>query len=115
MTSTPIDFEQFQRVDLRVGKIVAVELLPNPKYTTHKVTIDFGEEIGQKISGARLINYSLAELKNRLIIGVVNLQPRQIGTLMSEVLILGVPDEQHECILLKPTDPDRAMVGSKVY
>lgn len=107
------EFGNFQKLDIRTGKIVKAELLKNAKYTTHKLTIDFGKEVGKKISCARLVNYSLDELKGKLIIGVVNFQPKQIGSEVSEVLTLGVPDENGECILAVP-DKD-APLGSKLY
>jgi tRNA-binding protein len=97
-----ITFNEFQKVYLRVGKIVEVETLPNTKYTTHKLTIDF-EELGRKISCARVVNYNDQELIGRLVIGIVNFPPRKIGKTMSEVLTLGVPDAQGECILLQPS------------
>lgn len=105
--------EDFEKLDIRVGKIIRAEKLPNPKYTTHKLTIDFGPEVGQKISGARVINYSLEDLQNRLVLGVVNLPPRQIGSLKSEVLTLGVPDAEGNCILIKP-DLD-VPLGGKLF
>lgn len=109
-----IKIEDFQKIDIRVGKIVAVELLPNPKYTTHKLTIDFGPEIGSKISGARVLRYKQEELVGKLVVGVVNLEPRQIGKLKSEVLTLGVPDQDKECVILSPDNTD-AVIGGKLY
>ncbi len=103
----------FQKLDMRVGQIIEVEELPNPRYTTHKLILNFGEEIGQKVSGARLIRYTKEQLLGKLIIGVINLPPRSIGRLRSEVLILGVPGEDGECVLLAP---DRDVpLGGKVY
>ena len=109
-----INLKDLTKVDIRLGKIVAVEMLPNPKYTTHKLKIDFGKEIGIKISGARVVNYSKEQLLGKLIVGVINLQPKQIGKLISEVLLLGVPDEKGECILLSP-DNSNSLLGVKVY
>lgn len=106
-------FEDFQKLDIRTGKIVKVELLENAKYTTHKLTIDFGRKIGKKISCARLVNYSPDELRGKLIIGAVNLPPKRIGPEISEVLTLGVPDGKGECILVVP-DGDTPL-GSKLY
>ncbi|HYD35672.1 MAG TPA: tRNA-binding protein [Vitreimonas sp.] len=97
-----ITIADFENIDIRLGKIVAAELLPNPRYTTHKLTIDFGDELGKKISGARLINYQPNELVGKLMIGVINLQPRQIGKIMSEVLTLGVADHKGDFVLLSP-------------
>jgi tRNA-binding protein len=105
--------DDFEKIDIRVGKILKVEHLENAKYTTHKLTVDFGEEIGLKISCARVINYQDSELVGKLILGAVNLPPRQIGKNMSEVLTLGVPDKNHECILI---EPDReAPLGGRLF
>jgi tRNA-binding protein len=105
--------EDFQKLDIRVGKILKAELLPHPKYTTHKLTIDFGPEIGHKVSGARVLNYSIEELVGKRIVGVVNFPPRQIGHLFSEALTLGVPDDKGECCLISP-DRDTPL-GGKMY
>ena len=107
-------FEDFQKLDIRVGKIIDVEELPNAKYTTHKLTIDFGSEIGKKVSGARVIRYTKDQLIGKLVLGVVNLPPRQIGKLNSETLTLGVPDASKECILISP-DSNDAIIGGKLY
>lgn len=106
-------FEDFQKIDIRVGKIVQVEHLENAKYTTHKLTIDFGEEIGKKQSCARVINYSDEELLGKKIIGILNLPPKQIGQSMSELLTLGLPDENGECILVSPDK--EVPLGGKLY
>ncbi|MBI2584149.1 MAG: tRNA-binding protein [Candidatus Aenigmarchaeota archaeon] len=106
-------FEEFQKIDIRIGKIVDVELLQGAKYTTHKLTIDFGKEMGMKVSCARLINYSINQLIGRIVLAIVNLPPRQIGKHTSEVLTLGVPDKDGECILIQP-DKD-VQLGSRLY
>jgi len=107
-------FEDFQKLDIRVGKIINVEELPNAKYTTHKLTIDFGDEVGKKVSGARVVRYTKDQLIEKLVLGVVNLPPRQIGKLNSETLTLGVPDTSKECILISP-DSNDAVMGGKLY
>lgn len=107
-------FDDFLKLDTRVGKIIEVEKLPNPKHTTHKITIDFGKEIGKKVSGARLARYTEKQLIGKLILGVVNLPPKQIGQLASEVLTLGAMDAQKECVLISPDSKD-AVIGSKIY
>lgn len=103
----------FEKLDIRIGRIVEAELLPTPKRTTHKLVIDFGPEIGRRVSGARVIRYQLNELIGRPVLGVVNLPPRQIGSLKSESLTLGLPDENGECVLISP-DFD-VPLGGKVY
>lgn len=79
------------------------------------MTIDFGAEIGVKRSSAQLVKYYKKEdLKGKKVLGVVNFPPRQIGPFMSEVLTLGVPDENHECVLVVP-DNEEAIIGGKLY
>ena len=104
----------FQKIDIRVGKIVKVDDFPQAKKPAYKLTIDFGEEIGVKHSSARLVAlYTKEELLGKLVLGVVNFPPRQIGPFMSEVLTLGVPDENDECILVVP-DKDTS-IGARLY
>ena len=108
-----IEYSDFEKVDIRVGQIIEAGLLKDGKYSTHKLLIDFGNEVGKKKSCARLTNYKPEELKGRLVLGVVNFPPRQIGSSISEVLTLGVPDENGECVLISPdknTEP-----GSKLF
>ena len=108
-------YDDFQNVDVRVGKIVAVDDFPEARKPAYKLTIDFGAEIGQKRSSAQLVKYYKKEdLIGKLVLGVVNFPPRQIGPFLSESLTLGVPDEGHECILVVP-DKDDAVVGGKLY
>jgi len=108
-----IEYKDFEKLNIRVGEIIEAELLPNAKYTTHKITIDFGKEIGQKISCARLVNYRLDELKGLRIIGVINFPEKQIGTSISQVLTLGVPDDNKECVLAIPNK--EVPLGGKLY
>ena len=107
------DIEDFKKLEIRVGKINNAELLPNPKYTTHKLSIDFGPEIGTKISGARLPDYGLDELRGKQVVCVINFPPRQIGALESEVLTLGLPDENKECVLISPDK--EVPLGGRLY
>ena len=108
------EFNDFQKLDIRIGKIVEVEDFPETKNPSYKLKINFGEEIGIKKSCAQLTeNYTKDELKNKLVLCVVNFPPRQIGPAISEVLTLGVPDENGKCILIKP-DKD-VSVGGKLY
>ena len=88
-----ISYDDFVQVDIRVGRVVSAQLLANAKYTTHKLVIDFGTEIGQKRFGAGVNTYTIEELIGRLVCGVVNMPPRQIGKTLSEVLTLGAPDK----------------------
>ncbi|MBI2129118.1 tRNA-binding protein [Candidatus Woesearchaeota archaeon] len=107
-------FEDFQRLDIRVGRIVEIEDFPEARKPSYKLKIDLGEEIGIKKSCAQLVkNYSKDNLKNRLVMCVVNFSPRQIGPAASEVLTLGVPGEDGECVLI---EPERDVpIGGKLY
>jgi tRNA-binding protein len=107
-----IEFDGFQAVDMRVGRIVAVEDFPEARVPAWKLTIDFGEEIGLKRSSAQITHYSRGELEDRLVIGVVNLPPRRVGPFVSEVLVLGALDPEKGVVLLRP-DVDSAP-GSRI-
>ena len=108
-----IDFEQFAAVDMRVGRIVEVEDFPEARKPAWKLRVDFGPEIGIKRSSAQIKNYERAELEGRLVIGVVNFPPRQIGPVRSEVLVLGASDAEGRIILLAP-DTD-VPLGSRIH
>lgn len=96
-------FEDFQKLDIRVGKIVEAENFPEAKKPSYKLKIDFGEEIGVKKSCAQLPqNYKIDDLIGKQVLCVVNFPPRQIGPAVSEVLTLGVPDEKYGCVLIIP-------------
>ena len=97
-----IDFDQFLAVDMRVGRVTAVEEFPEARKPAWKLTVDFGSEIGLKRSSAQITNYSREELEGRLVVGVVNFPPRQIGPVRSEVLVLGASDAEDRVILLGP-------------
>ncbi len=106
--------KDFQKLDIRVGKVVSVEDFPEAKKPAYKLTIDFGGEIGTKRSSVQVVkNYSKEELKNKLVLGVVNFGPRQIGPFVSEVLTLGVPDDDNECVLIVPDK--KVPVGGKLF
>ena len=95
-----ISYDDFAKVDIRVGKIIAVDDFPEARKPAYKLTIDFGTEVGVKKSSAQLVKYYKKEdLLGKKVLGVVNFPARQIGPFVSEVLTLGVPDENHECVL----------------
>jgi tRNA-binding protein len=98
-----IEFDDFLKVDVRVGRIVRVEDFPEARKPAWKLTLDFGPEIGERKSSAQITNYTREQLEGSLVVGVVNFPPRQIGPVRSEVLVLGVPDEDGNVILLRPT------------
>jgi tRNA-binding protein len=108
-----VTIEDFELIDMRVGRIAQVEDFPEARRPAWKLRVDFGPEIGEKRSSAQIAHYSREELQGRLVLAVVNLPPRQIGTVLSEVLVLGVPDEEGRVILLRP-DAD-VPVGGRVY
>jgi tRNA-binding protein len=113
VSSPEIDFDQFLAVDMRVGRVTAVDDFPEARKPAWKLTIDFGPEIGVKRSSAQVTNYSRKELEGRLVVAVVNFPPRQIGPFMSEVLTVGAADEEGRIILLRP-DAD-VPVGARIH
>lgn len=102
--SDEITFDDFLRVDMRVGRIVEVEEFPEARNPAWKLRVDFGDELGVKRSSAQITNYSRDELLGRLVVGVVNFPPRQIGPVRSEVLVLGAVADDHPVLLLEPDE-----------
>ncbi len=103
-------------VDIRVAKIISVEDFPEARKPSYKLRIDFGNDIGVKKSCAQLVsNYSKEDLKGRLVLCAVNVPPKKIGSEISEVLILGVPDKKGECVLVKPDIEEEVPLGGKLY
>ena len=108
-----IDYDDFAKVDMRVGRILEVEDFPEARKPAWKLTVDFGEEIGVKRSSAQITNYSRQELEGRLVVAVVNFPPRQIGPVRSEVLTLGATDTDGNVILLEPRSD--VPLGSRIH
>jgi tRNA-binding protein len=107
-----IEFDEFLAVDMRVGRVTAVDDFPEARKPAWKLTVDFGPELGVKRSSAQITHYSREQLLDTLVVAVVNFPPRQIGPFMSEVLVLGALDEQLDVVLLRP---DRgAEPGSRI-
>lgn len=97
-----IDLSEFERADMRVGRITRAEAFPEARRPAYRLWIDFGP-LGVKQSSAQItVNYDVGELVGRQVIAVVNFSPRQIANFMSEVLVLGVPASDGEVVLLSP-------------
>ena len=109
-----IAFADFEKVDIRVGRVVRAEEFPEARKPAYKLSIDFGMPLGIRSSSAQLTRrYRREELEGRLVLAVVNFPPRQIGPFMSEVLTLGVPDADGAVVLLVP-DKD-VPIGGRMF
>jgi tRNA-binding protein len=110
----PISFDDFMKVDIRVGVVTRAEAYPEARKPAFKLWIDFGPELGERKTSAQITrHYTLDTLPGRKVLAVVNFPPRQIGKFMSEVLTLGVPDADGEVVLLTP-DKD-VPVGGRMF
>ncbi len=109
-----ISFDDFLKVDIRVGVITRAEPYPEARTPAIKLWVDFGADLGEKKSSAQITrHYVPEELIGKKVMAVVNFPPRQIGKFMSEILVLGVPDEENEVVLLTP-DKD-VPIGGRLY
>jgi tRNA-binding protein len=111
---TQISYPDFDKVDIRVGRILSADDFPQARKPAYQLTIDFGGEIGVRRSSAQLTKYyTREELIGRQVVAVVNFPPKQIGPFMSQVLVLGVPDEEGAVVLLQP---ERAVpLGGRMF
>ena len=113
-TAARITFDDFMKVDVRVGVVRAVHPFPEARKPAYKLDIDFGPEIGVKKSSAQItVHYTPENLVGRRVMAVVNFPPRQIGKFMSEVLTLGVPDENGAVVLVRPDL--EVPIGGRLY
>jgi len=109
-----ITYDDFAKVDIRVGKITKVEDFPEARKAAYKIWIDFGVEIGTKVSSAQITkHYSKDDLIGRQIIGVLNFPTKQIGPFKSEVLTLGLADENGDVVIVSPTK--EVPLGGKLF
>ncbi len=109
-----ISYGDFQKLDIRVGRVVRAEDFPEARKPACKLWVDFGRDIGTRKSSAQITaNYKPGQLVGRQVLAVVNFPPRQIGRFMSEILVLGVPGKDGEVVLITPDSevPD----GGKLY
>ncbi len=106
-------FDDFLKIDMRVGEIVAVEAFPRAHNPSYKIRVNFGDELGEKWSAAQATNYTPEELMGRRVVAVVNSPPKNIAEFQSECLILGVPGDDGQVSLLTPSRP--APPGGRVY
>jgi tRNA-binding protein len=102
--SAEITYDDFRKVDIRVGTIVAAEPYPKARKPAYKLTVDFGPAIGTRRTSAQITrHYTLDELVGRQVAAVINFPKKQIGKFMSEVLVLGFPDDQGEVVMIQPS------------
>ena len=97
-------WEDFERIDMRVGRVVRVEEFPEARRPAWKLEVDFGPELGTRRSSAQITHYSREELEGRLVVCVVNFEPKRIAGFKSEVLVMGALDDAKGVILLRPDD-----------
>ena len=105
--------EDFDKLDMRVGRVTGVEEFPEARVPAWKLEIDFGSEVGVKRSSAQVTHYEREQLLGRTVVAVVNFPPRRIAGFASEVLVLGALDPEKGVVLLTPDDPD-VQLGSKI-
>ena len=98
-----IEFADFEKVDVRVGRVTAVDDFPRARNPSYRLTVDFGPDVGERRTSAQVATYSKDELVGKQVVAVVNFEPKNIAGFMSEVLVLGVPGPDGEVVLLTPT------------
>jgi len=111
--SEPAPFESFAALDIRVGRVLAVEEFPEARVPAWKLTIDFGPEVGEKRSSAQITHYEREQLEGSLVVAVVNFAPKRIAGFKSECLVLGALNDENGVVLLRP-DEDAAAPGDRI-
>ena len=106
-------FENFAALDIRVGRVLAVEEFPEARVPAWKLTIDFGPEVGEKRSSAQITHYAREQLEGRLVVAVTNFAPKRIAGYKSECLVLGALNDENGVVLLRP-DEDAAEPGDRI-
>lgn len=109
----PAPFEHFAGLDIRVGRVLAVEEFPEARVPAWKLTIDFGPDVGRKRSSAQIAHYSREQLEGRLVVAVTNFAPKRIAGFKSECLVLGALNADNGVVLLRP-DEDAAAPGDRI-
>jgi tRNA-binding protein len=111
---SPVSYADFDKLDVRIGRVLRADDFPEARKPAYKLLIDFGPEIGTRRSSAQLTrHYRREELEGRLVLAVVNFPPRQIGPFLSEVLTLGVPDSEGAVVLIVPDK--NVPVGGRLF
>jgi tRNA-binding protein len=101
-----ISWDDFEKIDIRVGTILSAEEFPKARKPAYKLLIDFGADLGKKRSSAQLTaHYKIEDLENRQVIAILNFPPKQIADFTSECLVLGIYDENDQVVLLQPSSP----------
>jgi len=111
---TEISYDDFAKVDIRVGRVIDVQPFPEARKPAYKLWVDYGPEVGVKKSSVQItVHYQPEDLLGRQVLGVVNFPPRQIGPFRSEALVLGLPDENGAVVLIVPGQ--EVPIGGKMF